>query len=258
MGQSIDVAAEVRALEKAFAAEGTPAHAAKMKAYLKSELPFHGVGLPFIRTSARSYQKTHRGLARPELIALVKALWASDYFEPRLLAVALLERYAKLLTSADTTLLERLLRDSHTWALVDWLAATIVGGLVSRDPKLKKTLRQWARDEDFWIRRSALLALLTELRAGEGDFELFATLAEPMLEEKEFFIRKVIGWVLREVSKKRPELVERFLSEHLPRVSGLTLREGSKYLPSEVKARLLSRPQPPYNQKATSRRSASR
>lgn len=53
-----------------------------------------------------------------------------------------------------------------------------------------------------------------------------------MLDEKEFFIRKAIGWVLREVSKKRPKLVFEFLREHRAEVSGLTLREGAKYLPA--------------------------
>ena len=82
------------------------------------------------------------------------------------------------------------------------------------------------------MRRTALLAQLRALRHGGGDFALFAEIAAPMLEEREFFIRKAIGWVLREVSKKRPELVRDFLAEHGARASGLTRREASKYLPA--------------------------
>jgi 3-methyladenine DNA glycosylase AlkD len=73
---------------------------------------------------------------------------------------------------------------------------------------------------------------LDALRRGGGDFPLFARLAEGMIEEREFFIRKAIGWVLREVSKKRPALVAAFLRDHGARASGLTVREASKYLHS--------------------------
>ena len=62
-----------------------------------------------------------------------------------------------------------------------------------------------------------------------------------MTLEKEFFIRKAIGWVLREVGKKRPELAFGFMSEHIDVVSGLSLREGSKYLPAPQRDQLLSR-----------------
>src|SRR5262249_9159528 len=113
-----------------------------------------------------------------------------------------------------------------------------IGKLVTANPALLAKLPAWARDRDFWVRRTSLLAQLDELRAGRGDFALFASLAATMLDEKEFFIRKVIGWVLRAVSKKRPELSFRFLAEHRARVSGLTLREGAKYLSPAQRASL--------------------
>jgi 3-methyladenine DNA glycosylase AlkD len=75
-----------------------------------------------------------------------------------------------------------------------------------------------------------MLAQLPALRAGGGDFELFASFAAGMLDEREFFIRKAIGWVLRDVSKKRPQAVFDFLCRHIKEVSALSLREGSKYL----------------------------
>jgi 3-methyladenine DNA glycosylase AlkD len=112
----------------------------------------------------------------------------------------------------------------------------VIGRLLQREPKLLPKLRRWAKDSDFWVRRTALLAQLEALRHGGGDFELFAELASPMLGEKEFFIRKAIGWVLREVSKQRPELVRDFFVEHGARASGLSLREGTKYLPKRHQA----------------------
>jgi 3-methyladenine DNA glycosylase AlkD len=83
--------------------------------------------------------------------------------------------------------------------------------------------------------------VLPALRAGGGDFELFASFAARMVGEKEFFIRKAIGWVLRDVSKKRPQLAYEFLSDHIDEISGLTVRVGSTYLPEEQRDELRHR-----------------
>jgi 3-methyladenine DNA glycosylase AlkD len=233
-----DVDAEVRALDQRFAAASNPERAAQEKRYLKSDLRFHGVGVPGVRATARAWRKAHPGLTVPRLRALVRALWATPVHELRSVGLALLELGAPELEARDARLLEALLRASATWAYVDWLSVTLMGRLVPRYPALLDTLDRWAKDENFWVRRAALLSLLVPLRAGGGDFQRFARLAGPMVEEREFFIRKAIGWVLREVSKKRPALVEAFLAEHAGRVSGLTFREGTKYLPAAAKARL--------------------
>ena len=98
-------------------------------------------------------------------------------------------------------------------------------------------LDRWATDPDFWIRRSSLLAELRPLRAG-GDLAPFLRRADAMLDEKEFFIRKAIGWVLREVGKRRPSEVVAWLAPRTHRASGVTMREAVKYLPSEDADRL--------------------
>jgi 3-methyladenine DNA glycosylase AlkD len=155
-------------------------------------------------------------------------------------AVELLELGSALLCAGDVELLERLLRESRTWALVDGLAASVVGPLVEREPSLGPTLDRWAADDDFWLRRSALLALLGPLRRGGGDWERFARYADSMLEEREFFIRKAIGWVLRDTSRKRPDLVADWLEPRAARASGVTVREAVKHLPEERRERILA------------------
>ena len=119
----------------------------------------------------------------------------TDYvaLEPRMVAVLLLEAFEPLLRPADIRLLERLIRQSKTWAFVDELAIAIIGPLVERAPELLAVLDRWSADTDFWMRRSALLALLPPLRRGVGDFERFGRYADQMLDEREFFIRKAIG-----------------------------------------------------------------
>jgi 3-methyladenine DNA glycosylase AlkD len=100
-------------------------------------------------------------------------------------------------------------------------------------------LDRWSKDDNFWLRRSALLALLSPLRRGEGDFNRFCRYADAMLEEKEFFIRKAIGWVLRETAKKTPRRVVDWLLPRAARAAGLTVREASKHLPAADKKRIL-------------------
>jgi len=94
-------------------------------------------------------------------------------------------------------------------------------------------------DDDFWLRRSALLALLLALRRGAGDFQLFSRYADPMLQEKEFFIRKAIGWVLRDTARRRPAMVYEWLLPRAARASGLTLREAVKPLSEQQRAAVL-------------------
>lgn len=219
---------------------GTSERAEKEKAYLKSSLTHLGVTVPLIQKVAKTFKKTHRDLDHDALIALVEELWSEPIHEHRFLAMELLEAYPKLLGEGDLELIERLLRESKTWALVDSLATEVVGRLVERFPSLTSTLDRWARDGDFWIRRAAMLALLRPLRRGEGDFPRFARYADSMLEERELFIRKAIGWILRETSKKRPDLVYLWLAPRATRASGLTLREASKYLPADQRESLLA------------------
>jgi 3-methyladenine DNA glycosylase AlkD len=231
----------VAALEAALAPAGRPARARAEKAYLRSDLEFLGVGVPALRSAVRAFARAHPDLGRQDLVRLVEALWARPVHELRAAGIGLLARFRDRLMAGDMRLLERLLRRSHTWAYVDWLALDVVAPLVARSAAASRRLDRWARDRDFWIRRSALLALLPPLRSGGGDFRRFERFAAPMLADREFFIRKAIGWVLREVGKRRPALVARFAGQHLPALSGLTFREAVKYLPPADRRRLTAR-----------------
>ena len=218
---------------------GTPERAAQEKRYLKSEFEHYGVTVWAIRRIVKEALPAE--LRRRELLEAVEALWARPVHECRMAAVELLTLRGELLEPVDLELVERLIRESKTWALVDGLAPSVAGPLVERNPELSARLDRWAADDDFWVRRSALLALLGPLRRGEGDFERFARYADTMLEEREFFIRKAIGWVLRETSKERPELVFDWFLPRAERASGVTTREAVTYLPEQERAEILSR-----------------
>ncbi len=218
---------------------GAPERAAQEKRYLKSDLDHYGTSVPAVRAVVK--EATGKlSLDHDQVIELVRLLWAEPVHERRAAAAELLEQQVDLLRADDIDLLELLLRESRTWALVDNLSASVVGPLSERETSLDDVLDRWAVDDDFWIRRSALLAQLIPLRQGRGDFDRFARYADAMLEEKEFFIRKAIGWVLRDTGKLRPELVFAWLLPRASRASGVTLREAVKYLGEADRAAILA------------------
>ncbi len=240
------VADDVARLDAALRAEGTPERAEQEKRYLKSELAHYGVTVPANRRVVLAFLQERRErvgaeFTSGELQALTEALWARGVFELRFAATELLTARAGDLDLEDLDWLEPLLRRSHTWALIDGLAVDVVGPLLERHPQAADAIRdRWIRDDDFWIRRTALLTLLRRLKRGDDDaFARFTALADPLLEEKEFFIRKAIGWCLRDYGKRRPESLAAWLEPRKTRASGLTLREATKHLPDELKAQLL-------------------
>jgi 3-methyladenine DNA glycosylase AlkD len=211
---------------------GSAARAIGEKAYLKSDLRFWGTSQDSIRAAVREYCDAHPDLTRAELRAVAETLYATDVHELRAAAIGVLERERETLDDRDSAWLIAIVRKSKSWAYVDWIAPKVIGDIIARDPRARKRLGVWAKDGNFWVRRAALLAEHDALRAGGGDFALWSRLAASMLDEREFFIRKAIGWVLREVSKKRPGLTYEFLRKHRDRVSRLSLLEGAKYLPA--------------------------
>jgi 3-methyladenine DNA glycosylase AlkD len=219
--EAAQIEANLRALAR-------PERAANEARYLKSRLEHIGARVPEVRHEAT--RAAGEVGSRRELLALVDALWAAPVHELRLCAACLLQARVELLRPADLPLLERLVREAETWALVDVLAASVVGPLLVAHPEAAERIDAWAEDRDFWVRRAALLSQLPAARGG-ASLQRFFRYAEAMLEEREFFIRKAIGWVLREASKSRPEEVYLWLLPRAGRASGVTYREAVKYLP---------------------------
>lgn len=226
----------VALLRATLEAHATAERAAHERGYLKSTLHHLGVRVPVVRAETLRWWR-----ARSDPAALrptVDALWATEVHELRVAAVELLVKETELLTVADAAWVEQLLRDCKTWALLDNLAIKALGPAVVREAAWLPVVERWSRDDDFWVQRAALLTHLLPMRRGEGDWTRFSRQADRVLESKEFFLRKAIGWVLREASKRDPNAVADWLEVRLDHVSGLTLREGSRNLPAPLQARL--------------------
>jgi 3-methyladenine DNA glycosylase AlkD len=221
---------------------GRPDRAEGERRYLKSDLTHLGVSVPAIREVAAEVHHHRPDMARDELMLLLEALWDEPVHERRMLVAELLVLATNVLSAEDAPLLERLLRESRTWALVDPIAVNVVGALAQREPLAwDAILRRWSSDPHMWLRRASVLAHLKGLRGGAGDFERFAAIADSLLDEREFFIRKAIGWVLRETGKRRPDLVAEWLLPRAARAARITVHEAVKHLPERDRARILAK-----------------
>ena len=215
-----------------------PERAVQASKYLKSDLDFLGVSVPGVRAVVTDADRARPGLGRDETLAWARALWRERVHERRIAAIEVLRRHVRRLRPADLADVEAWVREAHGWAYVDPLAGDIAGPIALVHPDAWLRIDAWATDEDFWIRRSALLTLLPGIRRGGFDHERFERYATPMLTEREFFIRKAIGWVLREAAKKDPAYVAAWTRDHLDQMSGVTFREAVRRLPTEQAARL--------------------
>jgi 3-methyladenine DNA glycosylase AlkD len=224
----------VRAVESALQSVADPARAESERAYLKSDLEHLGVRLPAIRKIVAAVPVADRA----DLLDLVVAFWKPEVHELRMSAIELLIRHVRLLTAADHGVPEALIRDSHTWAYVDALAVKATGALITLHPSTAEILDAYVADPNFWIRRTALLALLPGIRAAEPDLARLSAYGDLLLPETEFFIRKALGWVLRELSKQDPSWVIAWVEPRATAISGVTLREAVRHLPAADADRL--------------------
>jgi len=225
------------ALEAALRRLGDPQRAVQEKRYLKSDLLHLGVTVPNVRKTV----KAEYAALRPnhdELVELVSALWVSDIYERRLAAVELLKAGQASLSADDLPRIESMIREGAMWSLVDPLSGDVAGPIVLSDTACAATCDRWSTDPDFWVRRSALLSLLAGIRAGDPDLDRFTAYSDAMLDETQFFVRKAIGWVARELSKSRPQFVAAWAERNVRRMSGVTFREVVRRLPEPDAERL--------------------
>ncbi len=233
-----DVAAIADELAAELIAAGTEERAINEKRYLKSEIEHFGVTVPEIRKLARRFARERKDLSKGELIDLTLELWDRDVYELRKLAVNVLAAKVSMLDAEDLVFLESLLRRSYTWALIDDMSFNVVAPVLSKIDDATSIRSGWSEDDDFWVRRTAMLALLPGLRRSTEGWTDFAEYADSMIEEREFFIQKAIGWILREVSKHSPHLVVGWLRPRAAIASSVTMREAIKYLPEHDRTQL--------------------
>ena len=218
------VVAEVRA---ALRAAADAERARGMQAYLKTTEPCLGVRLPEVRRIVTAAVRTSPPGSVDDVAAGAGTLWRDAAVrEERYAAIALTGLPVARGALQLLPLYQEMITTGAWWDLVDGLAGRVRDLLLADPATMGPVLRRWARDPDRWLRRSAVIA---QLGARERtDTALLAEVVEVTAADPEFFVRKAIGWALRDLTKTDPEWVRRFLAEH--ELSPLSRREAAKHL----------------------------
>lgn len=230
-----DLVEDVRA---GIAALADPARAPKMQAYMKSSMPFRGVGAEPLRSMCRRVYADRQLPDRAAWVDAVGRLWdEACYREERYAALALAGHrlYRQYQDPEALGLYRHLVVTGAWWDFVDDLASHHAGNLLAlRRPEVTPVMRRWAVDEDMWLRRTAILCQLRH-KADTDTGLLHHALVENLEESphgSEFFIRKACGWALREYARTDPDWVLGFVDDHAEAMSGLTRREATRHLPT--------------------------
>ena len=225
-----------------FAKKADSDHAAFHKAYHKSSKKFYGLRAVGLSEVFKSVFPKSNKLPKEEAMLLARELWESDWFEEQAIGIMLLERYVKEFTPADLPYLKKIVGECEGWAMLDWISTHILGFMAIKfgDPIYRK-VRTWTKSKHLWTRRAAILIHCAPARKQKLRAEYALPTFEELLHEKEFFIRKAIGWALREIARHYPEITFEFLKEHRKEMSGLTFREGVRKLPEKMREQLLAK-----------------
>lgn len=213
-------------LTVAYAAAADPVRAAGARAYMKDVAPFLGIPTPERRALSRAVLK---GTPRPDeadCTAIALRCWELPEREYHYFAVDYLRRHVGRCSSGFLPVTRHLITTVSWWDTVDALAAHVVGGLVAADPKLTADMDAWIVDDDLWVARTALLHQL-RYKDHTDTRRLFAYCLRQS-GHTDFFIRKAIGWCLREYAKTDPEAVREFLARERGRFAPLSVREALK------------------------------
>ena len=219
----------IQFVQKSLKEKADPAKAAPMQAYMKTSMPFYGVQSAPRKKIAAQVKKQFPLKDNGAYRSMITSLWNLPHREEKYLALELACLQEKYVSHHNLDLYEKLVREGAWWDFVDQIAAHLVGEALAKEPdKIYPVMDKWVDDPDMWIRRTAILCQLT-LKERTDQKRLFAyCLAR--CDENEFFIRKAIGWALRQYSYTAPDAVKGFLLEHRDKLSGLSYREGARNL----------------------------
>ena len=218
------------AVEHALMPLADEAKAQGMKAYLLNQFEFLGLAAPVRRQAVKDIGKV-KWQSSDDLLAVAELLWQKPQREYCYTAVDLLSKHSNMLSVNDLPALQALLLIEPWWETVDGLSAVIakvMRAAVQEKPNAAVAMDVWLKHPSHWVRRSAMLHQLG-WRLDTDTTRLFGY-AQTLSDEKEFFIRKAIGWALRDYARWNPQAVTDFLVEHRGTLSALSVREAAKHL----------------------------
>ncbi len=216
------------ALRRRLEAASAPDRAELMSAYLRNQFPFLGIGAKDRRAATRPTLVAAKTASTDELIAFAAACWEEPEREFAYVACDVLRTQAPRLEPRHLDAVRSLLTARSWWDTIDPLATRTVGTMVRTNPELVGTMDHWVHSDNFWLARTAILH---QLLYGEAtDAHRLFSYAQARAGDDEFFVRKAIGWSLRQYARIDPQAVRTFVSAHDAALSSLTKREALKHL----------------------------
>lgn len=209
-----------------------PAKAAPMQAYMKTEQPFYGIQAKQRKAIFKECITAHSIDTMEDYDEVVRTLWDGEHREDMYQALEVAEQFKSFRTVESWHLHEDLIHSASHWDTLDWVAGKLASQLVLLDrERFDKRLIAWRQDDKLWVRRASLLA---HLHHGEQtNRDLLGETIRLLMPEKEFFIRKAIGWVLRDFANTDPLWVIQFARQYEADLSGLSRREALRNLDND-------------------------
>lgn len=219
-----------RFVQKRFRALADPAKAGPMQAYMKTDMPFYGVQKPARMIVYRELRAQFPIESEKEYRSAIEALWKLPHREEKYTALHIAVGWSKQFnTPAMMPMWKRYIKEGAWWDFVDEVSVRLVSPLLlAHRPQFSPMMEQWIDDKNMWVRRSALISHIKHKK--ETDEKQLFDFCLRRADEKEFFIRKAIGWTLREYAYTNPAGVKRFALKYREQLSGLSFREATKHL----------------------------
>lgn len=206
-----------------------PEKAKLQEAYMKNKMSFLGVSAGDVKQISTKLFKSFKPEDNIEYRHLIIHIFSNAQYREEWYAVLrYCTRFKKYITVENIDIYMDLILKSQWWDIVDGIATNLMGPALLDNAKKESLLMSWVKHPNMWVRRTSLL---TQLKyKNHTDFKLLARLISFTMDEKEFFIRKAIGWALRQYSYTNPEAVLGLIGSSTYRLSHLSKRESLKGL----------------------------
>ncbi|MFK5921529.1 MAG: DNA alkylation repair protein [Verrucomicrobiota bacterium] len=209
-----------------------PAKAAPMQAYMKTDQPFYGIQAKQRKSIFKQCIAEHPLLDLNEYQEVIRTLWDGEHREDRYQALEVAEHFKKFRKVESWPLYENLILTASHWDTLDWIAGKLISSLVLIDPpRFEPKLIAWSHHDRMWVRRASLLAHLHH--GDDTNRDLLGDTIRLLMPEKEFFIRKAIGWVLRDFANTDPLWVIQYARKYEEDLSRFSRSEALKHLDND-------------------------
>lgn len=195
-----------------------------MVKYMKGKFPYFGIKAPLRNQISKPLYTEAKKMSKEDFFQTIEQLWNLDEREFQYLAIELLKKNVKKLDIVDLPFVRKLIVTKSWWDTVDSIASNTLGSILLKDESSRKIMDNWIKDDNLWIRRSAIIHQL-KYKEKTNEDQLFGHCLLTC-HEKDFFIRKAIGWALRQHSKLYPNEVKQFVESNEEELSNLSKKEA--------------------------------